>query len=239
MDVRRTTPPGLYYVPEGIAQEVRPAAQQGGWSPASRASLDPGPLAPTNYLFRAAESLAACELRSWRAPVSALAISPAEIPESRASSWRPKPFLNLRLRSCFPFIFSPFSKGQSPAPLGSYTPDPLKSSPGRKCSFSPAHIDHCNRPASSALDTPLDTALYEQSGRVCNRSPQGPAKEGNRVAESDDSRKLRVAPVLQGDKTGAEGYLPGITRNTCCGLQAVASRVLVSTVAWRQRLCLT
>ncbi len=108
------------------------------------ASLDPGPLAPTNYLFRAAESLAACELRSWRAPVSALAISPAEIPESRASSWRPKPFLNLRLRSCFPFIFSPFSKGRSPAPLGSYTPDPLKSSPGRKCKFSPAHIDHCN-----------------------------------------------------------------------------------------------
>ena len=84
-------------------------------------------------LFRAAESLAACELRSWRAPVSALAISPAEIPESRASSWRPKPFLNLRLRSCFPFIFSPFSKGRSPAPLGSYTPNPLKSSPGRKC----------------------------------------------------------------------------------------------------------
>ncbi len=68
-------------------------------------------------LFRAAESLAACELRSWRAPVSALAISLAEIPESRASSWRPKPFLNLRLRSCFPFIFSPFSKGRSPAPL--------------------------------------------------------------------------------------------------------------------------
>jgi hypothetical protein len=84
-------------------------------------------------LFRAAESLAACELRSWRAPVSALAISLAEIPESRASSWRPKPFLNLRLRSCFPFIFSPFSKGRSPAPLGSYTPNPLKSSPGRKC----------------------------------------------------------------------------------------------------------
>jgi hypothetical protein len=93
-----------------------------------RTDDSPGPVAPTNYLFKAAESLADCELRSLRAPVSALAISPAEIPESRASSWRPKPFLNLRLRSCFPFIFSPFSKGRvSPAaPLGSYTPDPLK-----------------------------------------------------------------------------------------------------------------
>ena len=92
------------------------------------ASLDPGQLAPTNYLFRAAESLAACELRSWRAPVSALAISPAEIPESRASSWRAKPFLNLRLRSCFPFIFSPFSpfsEGRSRRTSPSNSPGPL------------------------------------------------------------------------------------------------------------------
>ena len=65
-------------------------------------------------LFKAAESLAACELRSLRAPVSALAISPAETPESRASSWRLILFLNLRLRSCFPFIFSPFGKGAKP-----------------------------------------------------------------------------------------------------------------------------
>jgi hypothetical protein len=61
-------------------------------------------------LRKASDSLAACELRSLMAPVSALAISPADIPESRASSWRPIPFLNLRLRSCFPLIFSPFRK---------------------------------------------------------------------------------------------------------------------------------
>src|SRR5918998_6593942 len=85
-------------------------------------------------LRKASESLADCKLRSLRAPVSALAISPAEIPESRASSRRPKPFLNLRLRSCFPFIFSPFGKGRvSPAaPLGSYTADPLKKLFGTK-----------------------------------------------------------------------------------------------------------
>lgn len=87
------------------------------------ASLGPRPFS-SYELFKAAESLAACELRSLRAPVSALAISPAETPESRASSWRPNPFLNLRLRSCLPFIFSPFGKGRSPA--GVLYPSPIR-----------------------------------------------------------------------------------------------------------------
>jgi hypothetical protein len=75
---------------------------------------EPRPVSSYELLRKAAESLAACGLRSLRAPVSALAISPAVTPESWASCWRLKPFANLRLFSFFPSIFSPFGKGETP-----------------------------------------------------------------------------------------------------------------------------
>ena len=90
----------------------------------------PRPVGSYELPRKAAESLAACGLRSSRAPVSALAISPAETPESRASRWRLKPFANRRFFSFFPSIFPPFRVGgeaprmccRAAPPLGSYTP---------------------------------------------------------------------------------------------------------------------
>ena len=113
----------------------------------------PRPLSSYEPPRKAAESLAACGLRSLRVPLSALAISPAETPESRASRWRLRPFANLRFFSFFPSIFFPPSRvggqapvcaAQPPRPAAGvpYAPDAPKNPAGRECnppSAPPAH----------------------------------------------------------------------------------------------------
>ncbi len=61
---------------------------------------------------------------------------------------------------------------------------------------------------SNTLDPALDTGLHEQAGRVCNRSPQSPAKGRNRVAAKRAYRKL-----------GGQEYIkrePGLTAPALC-----------------------
>jgi hypothetical protein len=99
-------------------------------NPRSRDPAEPRPVGSYELLRKAAESLAACGLRSSRVPFSALAISPAEIPESRASRWRLKPFAILRFFSFFPSIFPPFRvRGEAPRMCCGAAPPPRRWGP--------------------------------------------------------------------------------------------------------------
>ena len=87
-------------------------------------------------------------------------------------------------------------KGRTPRRRRSTTA--TRNKVGKMSTLNPSRTPRRRRSATATdprntLATPLDTALQEQAGRVCNRSPQSPATGHIRVAESYDSRKLKEA----------------------------------------------